>query len=94
VRHVFADAPHGEKIAATVTPVRLRRLDAPYTSARPDIQTITYRSTVHICYHNASFFKFNHFFCFFACSVLSGCGGVLGGLGFRPSFRASSFANR
>jgi hypothetical protein len=90
---VFADAPHGEKIAAAVTPVRLRKLDIPYTSARPDIQTIAYRSTLHICDHSASFFKLNHFFSF-GFSVLSGSGGVLGGLGFRPSLRASSFAIR
>jgi hypothetical protein len=55
---------------------------------------VSYWSIVHICDHSASFFKLNHFFCFFACSVLSGCGGVLRGFGFRPSFRASSFAIR
>jgi hypothetical protein len=43
--------------------------------------------------HNASFFKLNHFFSF-VFSALSGCGGVLGGFGLRPSFRASSFAIR
>ena len=52
-----------------------------------------HRATEHICDHSASFFKLNHFFCF-AFSVLSGCGGVLGGFGLRPSFRASSFAIR
>jgi hypothetical protein len=52
-----------------------------------------YRSTVHICDHSASFFKLNHFFSF-GFSALSGCGGVLGGFGLRPSFRASSFAIR
>ena len=42
---------------------------------------------------SATFFKLNHFFSF-GFSVLSGCGGVLGGFGSRPSFRASSFAIR
>jgi len=48
---------------------------------------------VHICDQSASFFKLNHFFSF-GFSVLSGCGGVLAVFGFRPSFRASSFAIR
>jgi hypothetical protein len=53
----------------------------------------SYRLTDHICDHGASFFKLNHFFSF-GFSVLSGCGGVLGGFGLRPSLRASSFAIR
>jgi len=52
-----------------------------------------HRSTVQICDHSASFFKLNHFFSF-GFSVPSGSGGVLGGFGLRPSFRASSFAIR
>ncbi len=63
------------------------------------------QTTLHVAYasshrptdqtwdHNASFFKLNHFFSF-GFSVLSGCGGVLEVFGFRPSFRASSFAIR
>jgi hypothetical protein len=51
------------------------------------------RSTDHICDHSISFFKLNFFFSF-GFSVLSGSGGVLGGFGLRPSFRASSFAIR
>jgi hypothetical protein len=53
----------------------------------------SYRSTDQTCDHSASFFKLNHFFSF-GFSVLSGCGGVLGGFDFRPSFRASSFGIR
>jgi hypothetical protein len=41
----------------------------------------SHRSTDQICDHSASFFKLNHFFSF-GFSVLSGCGGVLGGLWF------------
>jgi hypothetical protein len=52
-----------------------------------------YRPTDQTCDHNASFFKLNHFFSF-GFSVLSGSGGVLGGFGLRPNFRASSFAIR
>jgi hypothetical protein len=51
-----------------------------------------YRSPDQTCDHNASFFELNHFF--FGFSVLSGCAGVLGGFGLRPSFRASNFAIR
>jgi hypothetical protein len=51
------------------------------------------RTQHRICDHSASFFKLNHFFSF-GFSVLSGCGGVLGSFGLRPSFRASSFAIR
>jgi hypothetical protein len=52
-----------------------------------------HRATDQSCDYSASFFKLNHFFSF-GFSVLPGSGGVLGGFGLRPSFRASSFAIR
>ena len=52
-----------------------------------------HRSTDQTCDHSASFFKLNHFFSF-GFSVLSGSGGVLGGFGLRPSFRAFEFRDQ
>jgi hypothetical protein len=49
--------------------------------------------TIPIRAHSASFFKLNHFFSF-GFSVCSGCGGVGGLFGLRPSLRASSLAIR
>jgi hypothetical protein len=57
------------------------------------VKRLDHRPTDQICDHITSFFKLNHFLSF-GFSVLSRCGGVLGGFGLRPSFRASSFAIR